>query len=81
MLNEKLTQEFIEKVKKAKSAEELVALAKENGLEIPQDKANTLFAQLKGSAELSDEDLSAVAGGYNRWWEWYSNDAAETNNR
>lgn len=73
MTNEKLTQEFIEKVSTAKSAEEIVALAKENELEIPQDKANTLFAQLNNSGELSDEDLSAVAGGYDRWWEWNEN--------
>ncbi|MDD6488271.1 MAG: Nif11-like leader peptide family RiPP precursor [Clostridia bacterium] len=70
MTSEKLTQEFIKKVSMAKSPEEIVALAKENGMEFSEEKAKALFAHLNGSGELSDDDLSAVAGGYNRWWEW-----------
>lgn len=64
MTSEKLTQEFIEKVSTAKSPEEIVALAKEKGLEIPQDKAEMLYSQLQSqSGELSDEELDNVAGG------------------
>ena len=56
--------EMIEKAKAAKSAEELLALAKENGVEMTADEAKTYFAQLSSkSGELNDDDLDAVAGG------------------
>ena len=56
--------EMIEKAKAAKSAEELLALAKENGVEMTADEAATYFAQLNPkSGELNDDDLDNVAGG------------------
>ena len=59
-----LTPEMIEKAKAAKSAEELLALAKENNVEMTADEAKTCFAQLNPkSGELSDDDLDNVAGG------------------
>ena len=59
-----LTPEMIEKAKTAKSAEELLALAKDNGVEMTEDEAKTYFAQLNPkSGELDDDDLDAVAGG------------------
>ena len=59
-----LTSEMIEKAKAAKSAEELLALAKENNVEMTADEAATCFAQLgPKSGELDDDDLDAVAGG------------------
>ena len=59
-----LTPEMIEKAKAAKSAEELLALAKANGVEMTADEAKTYFAQLgPKSGELSDDDLDNVAGG------------------
>ena len=59
-----LTPEMIEKAKVAKSAEELLALAKENNVEMSADEAATYFAQLSPkSGELDDDDLDAVAGG------------------
>ena len=59
-----LTPEMIEKAKAAKSAEELLALAKANGVEKTADEAATYFAQLNPkSGELDDDDLDAVAGG------------------
>ena len=59
-----LTPEMIEKAKVAKSAEELLALAKENNVEMSADEADTYFAQLNPkSGELSDDDLDNVAGG------------------
>ena len=55
---------MIEKAKSAKSAEELLALAKENNVEMTADEAATYFAQLNPkSGELSDDDLDNVAGG------------------
>lgn len=41
--------------------EELIALAKENGVEITPEKAKELFEQLS-SSELSDDALDEVAG-------------------
>ena len=59
-----LTPEMIEKAKTAKSAEELLALAKENNVEMTADEAATYFAQLNPkSGELNDDDLDNVAGG------------------
>ena len=59
-----LTSEMIEKAKAAKTAEELLELAKANGVEMTADEAATYFAQLNPtSGELSDDDLDNVAGG------------------
>ena len=59
-----LTPEMIEKAKAAKSAEELLALAKENGVEMTADEAKSYFAQLNPkSGELDDNDLDNVVGG------------------
>jgi endogenous inhibitor of DNA gyrase (YacG/DUF329 family) len=59
-----LKPEMIEKAKEAKSAEELLELAKENNVEMTADEAKTYFAQLgPKSGELDDDDLDAVAGG------------------
>ena len=56
--------EMIEKAKAAKSAEELIALAKDNGVEMTADEAATYFAQLNPkSGELGDDELNEVAGG------------------
>ena len=56
-------QELLEKLKAAKSVEELVEIAKAEGVEIPADKAEELFAKLNAEGELSDEDLEEIAGG------------------
>ena len=59
-----LTPEMIEKAKAAKSAEELLEIAKADGLEMTADEAKSYFAQLNPtSGELSDDDLDNVAGG------------------
>ena len=60
----KLTHEIIEKVRTAKSAEELLLLAKEHGIAMTDDEAATYFAQLHSTdSELSDNELEAVSGG------------------
>ncbi len=56
-------EEFISKLKEAKSADEILALAKESGIELDEEKAKELFAELNASGELSDDDLDKVAGG------------------
>ena len=59
-----LTPEMIENAKKAKSPDELLALAKENEVELTEEEAKAYFAQLNPtSGELSDDDLDNVAGG------------------
>ena len=59
-----LNHEMIEKAKAAKSAEELLALANDNGVEMTAEEAATYFAQLNPtSGELNDDDLDSVAGG------------------
>ena len=59
-----LTSEMIEKAKATKSAEELLELAKANGVEMTADEAKTYFAQLNPkSGELNDDDLDLVSGG------------------
>ena len=57
-----LTPELIAKAKAAKSAEELFALAKENGVELTAEEAKTYFAQLNANGAVSDDELDAVAG-------------------
>jgi bacteriocin-like protein len=56
--------EVIEKAKAAKSAEELLELAKASNVEMTADEAATYFAQLNPkSSELSDNELDNVSGG------------------
>ncbi|MBQ4274453.1 MAG: hypothetical protein IJB94_05745 [Clostridia bacterium] len=58
-----LTPELIAKAKAAKSAEELLALAKENNVELTEAEAKTYFEQLNANGAVSDDELGAVAGG------------------
>ena len=58
-----LTPELIAKAKAAKSAEELLALAKENNVELTEAEAKTYFEQLNANGTVSDEELDAVVGG------------------
>ena len=57
--------EMIEKAKAAKTVEELLEIAKAEGVEMTEAEAKTYFAQLevKGVA-IDDDDLDSVAGGY-----------------
>ena len=60
----KMNPELIAKAKKANSSEELIALAKENGMELTAEDANTYFDMLKPKmGELADEELDNVSGG------------------
>lgn len=56
------TPELIEKAKAAKSVEELLAIAKENDLELTEEDAE-LYLKTRETGELSDDELSNVAGG------------------
>ena len=58
-----LTPELIAKAKAAKNTEELLELAKENGVELTDEEAKICFEQLHTNAAVSDDELEAVAGG------------------
>ena len=59
-----LTSEIMEKAKQAKSADELLTLAKENGIEMTEEQAKAYYAQLHpASGEIADDELENVAGG------------------
>lgn len=63
-MENKLTTELMEKAKQAKSAEELLALARENGMDdFTEESAAAYFECLHKPGELSDEELDNVAGG------------------
>ena len=57
------TKELIKKAKSAKSAEELLKLAKAEGVELNAEQAAKAFAELNKAGELSDEELENAAGG------------------
>ena len=57
------SKELLEKAKETNTAEELLALAKANGIELTDAQASALFAKLHQSVELTDEALSGVSGG------------------
>ena len=58
-----VSKELIEKAKTAKSAEELLAMSKAEGFELPEGEAKTVFSKLNKTGELSDEELNNVSGG------------------
>lgn len=56
--------ELLEKAKQAASAEEILALAKKNGVEMTEEQANACYAKINHtSGELSDDELDNVVGG------------------
>ena len=59
----KYSKELIEKAKTAKTAEELLAMAKAENSELSAEEAEKSFAELNKTGELSDEELNNVAGG------------------
>ena len=59
----KFSIKLIEKAKTAKTAEELLAMAKEESIEMSAEQAAKAFAELNKTGELSDEELDNVAGG------------------
>ena len=57
------SKELIEKAKTAKTAEELLAMAKAENIEMTAEEAAKYFAELHKTGELSDEELNNVSGG------------------
>ncbi|MDE7399064.1 MAG: hypothetical protein K2N06_05995 [Oscillospiraceae bacterium] len=62
-MENKITPELMAKARQAKSVEELLALAKENEIELSENEAKAYFEQLNKSGEISDEELDNVSGG------------------
>ena len=59
-----MEKELIIKAKQSKTPEELIALAKENGIEMTEESAKAYFEQLHPkTGEISDDELDSVAGG------------------
>lgn len=58
----KFNNEQIKKAMACKSVDELLALAKAEGIELAKDEAEKYFEALKGGA-LNLDDLDAVTGG------------------
>ena len=59
-----MNPELMKKAKAAQSAEELLTLAKENGMELTKEDAAAYFTRLhEKKKELSEEELDNVSGG------------------
>lgn len=59
-----LNKELLEKAKEMKTPEELLAFAKENGIEMTKEKADAYFKQLgTSSGNIADDELENVSGG------------------
>ena len=60
----KFTAEQITKMKAATSAEELIALAKAEGIEATEEEIKAQFDAMHKEGEIADEELNNVAGGF-----------------
>ena len=58
-----VSKELLEKAGTANSAEELLAMAKAENIELSAEEAESSFTKLHKTGELSDEELDNVAGG------------------
>ena len=57
-----LTKEQVRKIMECKTADELLALAKSEGIELTREQAEEYIAKMK-TAELTEEERAQVAGG------------------
>ena len=71
-----MNEEMLKKLQEAKSAEDVVAIAKEHGKELTLEQAQALLDRVKNSVtgELSDDAVEAVAGGTRYFNEWFAED-------
>ena len=59
-----ITKEMLAKAMQCRTAEELMALAKSEGMEVTKEEAEAYLAEID-DFELEEEALEKVAGGYN----------------
>ena len=57
-----ISKELTEKAMQAKTAEELIEMAKAENIELTEEEAAKALAELHKAGELSDEELENVAG-------------------
>ena len=60
---DEITKEMIEKAMQCQTADELVALAKAEGVTLTKEEAEAYLAEL-ADFEMNDESLKKIAGGY-----------------
>ena len=60
-----LTKEMIAKAMQCRTTQELIALAKSEGIEVTKEEAEAYLAEMD-DMELEEEALKKVAGGYNK---------------
>ena len=58
-----MNEAMMSKAKEAKTAIELMELAKAEHIELTEEQAKKLFAQLHAEGEISDNELDGVVGG------------------
>ncbi len=58
-----MEKDMLKKNQNIKSKEEFLALLKENGVDISNEKADELYAQIKSHREIGDDDIGKVSGG------------------
>ena len=58
-----VSKELLEKARTANSAEELLAMAKAESVELTEEQAVKAFVEFNKTGELSDEELDNVSGG------------------
>ena len=71
----KFTAEQVKKMKAATTAEELIALAKAEGIEATEEEIKAQFAAMHKEGEIADEELDNVAGGCSIFDDGYSRPA------
>ncbi|MBO7048904.1 MAG: Nif11-like leader peptide family RiPP precursor, partial [Spirochaetia bacterium] len=59
----KITRKMLEKAVECKTADELIALAKKEGIQITKAEAEAYLTEL-ADAELKPEQLEKIAGGF-----------------
>ena len=64
----KITKEILKKAAQCETADELIALAKAEGMEITKAEAESYLAELS-DYELDSKALDKVAGGFQPCWE------------
>ena len=68
----KITKEMMEKAEQCKTADDLVALAKANGITLTKEEADAYLAEMD-NMELDEDALDNVAGG-NSYSDGYGNE-------
>ena len=63
-----MTNEIMTKLKNAKSVEDILDIAKEDGKELTVEQAQRMLDQIRGDGELSDDDLENAVGGRSENW-------------